>query len=102
MTALLIVVVFAVPAACIAWLLPGLDALGRATAGAAGSFCLLTLLAQGMIVFKVWSPMAGVGTAALVSAVLAFLAWRRRPVHRARVRAAERGDHDDEDWLFAE
>ncbi|GAB3653327.1 hypothetical protein GCM10027589_11410 [Actinocorallia lasiicapitis] len=101
MTAILILFMIAVPAVCFAWLLPGLDPLGRATAGVAASLCLLTLTAQAMIIFKAWSPMGGAIAVGLVSLAAAGVAWRRRPVHEAEVEAASRGD-EDEDWLFAE
>ncbi|GAA3197858.1 hypothetical protein [Actinocorallia longicatena] len=101
MNAILILFMIAVPAACFAWMLPGLDPLGRATAGVAASLCLLTLVVQVMIIFKAWSPVGGAVAVAVVSLAAALLAWRRRPIHRAEAEAAAKAE-EDEDWLFAE
>ncbi len=100
MNALLIPLMFALPAWCIAWLLPGLDPLGRATVGVAGSLCLFLLTAQTMLVLKVWSPLGGtaaVGALCLVMVVLALVRRARRPVVVPAAR-----EHEDEDWLFDE
>lgn len=101
MNALLIPLMFAVPALCIAWLLPGLDPLGRATVGAAGSLSLFLLTAQTMLVLRVWSPAGGaaaVGAICLVMAVFGLVRRSRRPA--AAVPAPR--EQDDEEWLFDE
>ncbi|MCD0448263.1 hypothetical protein LO762_03495 [Actinocorallia sp. API 0066] len=100
MTALLILVMIAVPAACFAWVLRGLDPLGRATAGVAGSLSLLILVAQTMIVVRVWSPGGGLAVVAAVCVLLLLVGWRRRPVPEHEVARAAK--QEDEDWIFDE
>lgn len=100
MTALLILVVIAVPAVCFAWVLRGLDPLGRAMVGVAASLCLLILVAQTMIIARAWSPGGGLAVVAGVCALLALVAWRRRPA--PEVETAQTTRHEDEDWIFDE
>lgn len=100
MSALLILVMIAVPAVCFAWMLPGLDALGRAMVGLASSLCLLVLVAQGMIILRVWSPLGGLVAVALVCGIAVPIARRRRGADA--VVPAQGRAHDDEDWIFDE
>ena len=103
MNALLIPLMLVVPALCIAWLLPGLDPLGRAMVGAAGSLSLFLLTAQTMLVFQVWSPAGGaaaVGAACLLMAVVRLVRGTGRPAVAPAAR--EQADAEDEDWLFDE
>ncbi|WP_157963635.1 hypothetical protein [Actinocorallia populi] len=103
MNALLIPLMLAVPALCIAWLLPGLDPLGRAMVGAAGSLSLFLLTAQTMLVLEMWSPAGGaaaVGAFCLVMAAVRLLRGGGRPA--AAPAAREHADAEDEDWLFDE
>ncbi|MEO5877056.1 MAG: hypothetical protein ABIS86_23555 [Streptosporangiaceae bacterium] len=101
MTALLLIPLLVLPAVCFALVLPGLDPLGRSMVGAAGSLCLLTLVAQLMIIFHVWSPGGGAVVVALICAAMLGAAYLRRPVHEAAVVAAATA-HENEDWLFDE
>lgn len=101
MSALLLLLVLLLPAASFAYLLHGLVPLGRAMAGVAASICLLTLIAQFMLIFNLWSPLGGLILTALISAGIAVLAHLRRPIHVAEVEAAAKAG-EDEDWLFAE
>lgn len=103
MNALLIPLMLVLPALCIAWLLPGLDPLERATVGAAGSLSLLLLTAQTMLVLRAWSPGGGaavVGAACLVMVAAGLVRRARRPA--AVPAAGAREEHEDEEWLFDE
>ncbi|WP_148085868.1 hypothetical protein [Actinocorallia herbida] len=91
----------AVPAACFAWLLRGLDPLGRATAGVAASLCLLILVPQTMIIVRAWSPVGGLAVVAGICALVATAAWLRRPSAGAEA-AVPAARQDDEDWIFDE
>ncbi len=101
MNALLIPVLLVVPALCIAWLLPGLDPLGRATVGAAGSLCLFLLTAQAMLVLRMWSPPGGAAAVGVICLAMVGFGLRRKSQPPAAVPAAAR-EQDDEDWLFDE
>lgn len=101
MSAFLLVLLLVIPAVCFGLVLPGLDPLGRAMAGAAGSLCLLTLVAQLMIIFHVWSPLGGSIVVGLICVAMLVAAFRHRPAHQAAVLAAANA-HENEDWLFDE
>ncbi|MDX6738979.1 hypothetical protein [Actinocorallia sp. A-T 12471] len=101
MTALLILVMIAVPSACFAWLLRGLDPLGRAMVGVAAALCLLILVPQTMLIVRAWSPTGGLVAVGAICLLLAAAAWWRRPA--AGAEAAEPvARHEDEDWIFDE
>jgi len=100
-SAFLLVPLLVVPALCFALVLPGLDPLGRSMVGAAGSLCLLTLVAQLMIIFHVWSPVGGAVVVGLICVAMLVAAFLRRPAHQAAVAAAAHA-HENEDWLFDE
>jgi hypothetical protein len=100
-TALLLIPLLVIPAMCIGLVLPGLDPLGRAMVGAAGSLCLFTLVAQLMIIFHAWSPLGGSIVIALICVAMVIAARRHRPAHQAAVAAAANA-HENEDWLFDE
>ncbi len=103
MNALLIPLMLVVPALCIAWLLPGLDPLGRATVGAAGSLSLFLLTAQTMLVFEMWSPVGGAVAVGAFCLLMAGVRLARGTGRPAAVPAArEHIDVEDEDWLFDE
>ncbi|WP_460301443.1 hypothetical protein [Actinocorallia aurea] len=92
----------AVPAVCFAWLLRGLDPLGRAMVGVAASLCLLVLVPQTMIIVRAWSPVGGLAVVAGICAFLAAAAWLRRPSTGAEAAAVPAARADDEDWIFDE
>jgi hypothetical protein len=100
-TAFLLVPMLVIPAVCFGLVLPGLDPLGRAMVGAAGSLCLLTLVAQLMIIFHVWSPLGGSIVVGLICVGMLVAARLHRPAHQAAVVAAANA-HENEDWLFDE
>ena len=91
------------PAACVALLLTGLEALPRAIVAAAAAIALAAAVAETMLVTATWSPRGGVIAVGAVSALLATAA----AVHRHRAgpgkrhgTAASDGDEDGDDWVF--
>jgi hypothetical protein len=93
------------PAACVAVLLTGLEAVPRVIVGAAAAIALAAAVAETMLVTATWSPRGGVIAVGAVSALLATVAAVRQ--HRARsgrrrttaVSNAD-GDGDGDDWVF--
>ncbi|RAY12330.1 hypothetical protein DPM19_24560 [Actinomadura craniellae] len=71
MTFLILLVMLVVLTACFSLLLPGMDPAGRAIVSAAAAVCILTLIAQAMLTFGLWSPGAGLVVAGVVCALLA-------------------------------
>jgi hypothetical protein len=89
------------PAACVAFLLPGLETLPRVIVAAAAGIALAAAVAETMLITATWSPRGGVIAVGAVSALLATVAAVRQ--HRAgpgtgRTNAAS--DRGDDDWVF--
>ncbi len=67
-----------VPAVCVASLLTGIDATGRAIMAGAGAVVLSSSIAEVMLVFSIWSPKGGVIAVAVACALLVVAAVVRR------------------------
>jgi hypothetical protein len=91
--ALTLLFVLAVPAVCVALLLPGLDPPGRAVAAGTASLTLCAAVAEIMLAASAWSPRGGVIAIAVVSGILAGVSGVRR-LRRTPEPA------DDDSWAF--